>query len=859
MKPLPLAVGVVVLVFGLAVGSCGVTDAPPPELPEVHAVDPTSGPTSGGTVVTVMGRNFRSSVTVTFGGAPAPVTVESSTLAHVTTPAHSEGTVDVTVTAPGGESATASNAFTFVGPPKLTSIAPDFGSNAGGTLVTIIGSAFQNGATVSIGGAAAPGVSTKSSTSISATTPAGAAGAVDVVVTNPDTQTGTLEGGFTYVPPPTVTSVAPTSGFPAGGTAVTITGTDFVSGATVTLGGTAATGVTFNSSTSLSATTPAGVLGAVDVVVTNPDTQTGTLAGGFTYVPPPTVTSVAPTSGTTLGGAAVTISGTNFIDGATVTFGGTAATGVTVNSSTSITATTPVHTAGAADVVVTNADTQIGTLAGGFTYVPPPTVTSVAPSSGPTAGGTVVTLTGTNLIDGATVTFGGTAATGVTVNSSTSITATTPAHTAGAADVVVTNPDTQIGALAGGFTFVTERWPDFSPTTEQIEVLDYKYDGIYGSFHNTEHEVLSQPYDPAGNYLNWASKGCPHTARKVDYLGQLYFNPTTSSQDALRCHGQFVMGREPSEYFFVHADLLVELQSEDGGFQYPIRVQHEEYGSLEPGWVSAMTQGQALSVFARAYALTGDSGYLDAGAKAFANMQTPVNNGGTRASLADLDPSLSGYVFFPEWLYDPIPITLNGYIFTLLGIYDWSLVVSPSQWNARFDFEAGIKTLERILRYFDFNGYTAYDLGHLVYGLEPNVQPQYMTVHVYLLHALNSIVSNPTLQYYERVWAEKLDELNADLRITEVNFSHPTPQPAGIPVTVKISAEGGTDAEKLYEFQVKFEGEWTTKQPFSSDDTFEWMPMKPGQYDLGLFVKNEGSSQGFDNFRAIRFVITAAQ
>ncbi len=774
MKPLPLAVGVVVLVFGLAVGSCGVTDAPPPELPEVHAVDPTSGPTSGGTVVTVMGRNFRSSVTVTFGGAPAPVTVESSTLAHVTTPAHSEGTVDVTVTAPGGESATASNAFTFVGPPKLTSIAPDFGSNAGGTLVTIIGSAFQNGATVSIGGAAAPGVSTKSSTSISATTPAGAAGAVDVVVTNPDTQTGTLEGGFTYVPPPTVTSVAPTSGFPAGGTAVTITGTDFVSGATVTLGGTAATGVTFNSSTSLSATTPAGVLGAVDVVVTNPDTQTGTLAGGFTYVPPPTVTSVAP-------------------------------------------------------------------------------------SSGPTAGGTVVTLTGTNLIDGATVTFGGTAATGVTVNSSTSITATTPAHTAGAADVVVTNPDTQIGALAGGFTFVTERWPDFSPTTEQIEVLDYKYDGIYGSFHNTEHEVLSQPYDPAGNYLNWASKGCPHTARKVDYLGQLYFNPTTSSQDALRCHGQFVMGREPSEYFFVHADLLVELQSEDGGFQYPLRVQHEEYGSLEPGWVSAMTQGQALSVFARAYALTGDSGYLDAGAKAFANMQTPVNNGGTRASLADLDPSLSGYVFFPEWLYDPIPITLNGYIFTLLAIYDWSLVVSPSQWNARFDFEAGIKTLERILRYFDFNGYTAYDLGHLVYGLEPNVQPQYMTVHVYLLHALNSIVSNPTLQYYERVWAEKLDELNADLRITEVNFSHPTPQPAGIPVTVKISAEGGTDAEKLYEFQVKFEGEWTTKQPFSSDDTFEWMPMKPGQYDLGLFVKNEGSSQGFDNFRAIRFVITAAQ
>jgi hypothetical protein len=165
-----------------------------------------------------------------------------------------------------------------------------------------------------------------------------------------------------------VTSVAPTSGPAAGGTAVTITGTDFVSGATVTFGGTAATGVTFVSSTQIDATTPAHAAGAVDVTITNPDTVSGTFIDGYTYVPPPTVTSVAPTSGPDTGGTVVTITGTNFVSGATVTFGGTAATGVTFVSSTQIDVTTPAHAAGAADVVVTNPDTQSGTLSSGYTY-----------------------------------------------------------------------------------------------------------------------------------------------------------------------------------------------------------------------------------------------------------------------------------------------------------------------------------------------------------------------------------------------------------------------------------------------------------------------------------------------------------
>ena len=175
-------------------------------------------------------------------------------------------------------------------------------------------------------------------------------------------------------------------------------------------------------------------------------------AGGSSAAP--TVTAISPRSGSTNGGTAVTISGTNFASGATVTFGGTAATNVVVVSGTSITAITPAHAAGAVNVVVTDSG-QSGTLTNGYNYVSSaaPTVTKISPTSGSTNGGTAVAITGTNFASGDGVTFGGTAATNVVVVSATSITATTPAHAAGAVNVVVTNSSGQSGTLTNGYTY----------------------------------------------------------------------------------------------------------------------------------------------------------------------------------------------------------------------------------------------------------------------------------------------------------------------------------------------------------------------------------------------------------------------
>jgi hypothetical protein len=172
--------------------------------------------------------------------------------------------------------------------PTVTGVSPATGSTSGGTSVTVSGMGFQYYATVTIGGVNATGVTTVNSTTITATTGAHAAGTVDVVVRNPDNQSGSKTNAYTYgafAPPPSVTSAYPNFGPAAGGTNVTITGSSFVSGATVTFGGAAAPGVTFVNSTTLTLTTPAHATGTVNVVVQNPDSQTGTLTNGYFYGP----------------------------------------------------------------------------------------------------------------------------------------------------------------------------------------------------------------------------------------------------------------------------------------------------------------------------------------------------------------------------------------------------------------------------------------------------------------------------------------------------------------------------------------------------------------------------------------------
>ena len=334
-------------------------------------------------------------------------------------------------------------------PPVITSIDPAQGPTAGGTAVTITGENFQDGATVTIGGAAAAATFVDAN-SLSATSPAGSVGAADVVVTNPDQSSATSAGAFSYLPP-VITSIVPEEGPTAGGTLVTITGENFQDGATVTFGGVAAE-TTFIDVTSLTAILPAGAVGSVGVVVTNPDGSSATKADAFGYLPP-VITAVVPVSGSVAGGALVTITGQNFQDGATVTFGGTEAEATFVDATT-LTAILPAGAEGTVDVVVTNPDGTSATKADAFQYLAAPVVSTIDPASALTTGGTEVLITGQNFLEGATVTFGGTAAEVVNVVDANNLIVIIPAGEEGIAAVVVTNIDGSSGSLTKTFTYL---------------------------------------------------------------------------------------------------------------------------------------------------------------------------------------------------------------------------------------------------------------------------------------------------------------------------------------------------------------------------------------------------------------------
>lgn len=94
-----------------------LTQTDTPSSPTITSVQPASGPTGGGTTVTITGTDFEAGATVTFGGVAGTVTALGATTISVVTPPSSAGVVDVTVANVDTGTATSSTAFTFVSPP----------------------------------------------------------------------------------------------------------------------------------------------------------------------------------------------------------------------------------------------------------------------------------------------------------------------------------------------------------------------------------------------------------------------------------------------------------------------------------------------------------------------------------------------------------------------------------------------------------------------------------------------------------------------------------------------------------------------------------------------------------------------
>ena len=263
-----------------------------------------------------------------------------------------------------------------------------------------------------------------------------------VAATGAGSSQGEDETFLTVPHRPSVSAVGPGAGLEAGGTAVTITGSEFTHVTAVRFGAATATHFTVDSSTQITADAPAGK-GTVDVTVTTTGGASSTgPADQFSYVPlgpPPTISALSAKKGPAGGGTGVIIGGADFVGVTAVRFGSTSARSIRVESTTSISAVAPAETTGPVSITVT---TPNGTSAVSkkttFTFEAP-TVAALSVSAGPKSGGTQLTVTGSGFEVGAGLTafqFGKVSASDVECGSTTTCTVTAPpAVKVGAVDV----------------------------------------------------------------------------------------------------------------------------------------------------------------------------------------------------------------------------------------------------------------------------------------------------------------------------------------------------------------------------------------------------------------------------------------
>jgi hypothetical protein len=250
---------------------------------------------------------------------------------------------------------------------------------------------------------------------------------------------------------PTINWISPNSGPTAGGQAVRINGS-YTSVTGADIGGAYLTGVTWNG-TDVYGTTAAGGAGTYNVSVHRSNGPSpGVLGSAYTYVAPPSVSSASPSSGPIGGGNYVRIDGANMSGVTAIYFNGVAATSISNINANAVQCYAPAGAAGGCQVAVYNGYGSGSAWV--YTYVTPPSISSAAPSSGPTDASVLVSISGANLGGVTAVTFDGAASTAFATINANLVHAWSPVpHAAGGSNVVVTNAYGSAGGWI--FTYVT--------------------------------------------------------------------------------------------------------------------------------------------------------------------------------------------------------------------------------------------------------------------------------------------------------------------------------------------------------------------------------------------------------------------
>ncbi len=256
------------------------------------------------------------------------------------------------------------------------------------------------------------------------------------------------------------------------------------------------------------------------------------------------------------------------------------------------------------------------------------------------------------------------------------------------------------------------------------EITNYDYKGNYLHYNKNSVENWNVEFD---------NRGIPQTK----YTFGTFYNPSTISQYGLQHYSLFLINHDiqSKEKFLKVAKWLVDNQDRNGGWSYQFDL-HFFPGRLEKikaPWYSAIGMGMAMSVLARARYLTKDHKFTNCALKGINIFKTPVNKNGILAKFENK------YDYYEECPTEPSSYILNGFMFSLIGLYD---LFKATNDNETFKlYKSGIISLKRMLPLYDLGNRTAYDLTHYTTdGGYPNVAKWgYHVTHIHLLAAINSV------------------------------------------------------------------------------------------------------------------------
>jgi hypothetical protein len=275
--------------------------------------------------------------------------------------------------------------------------------------------------------------------------------------------------------------------------------------------------------------------------------------------------------------------------------------------------------------------------------------------------------------------------------------------------------------LRAGWWAVTGRTVDFAPQPLGRRIDPGGLGGYYCDLrHKSRHTEGGIPVDSFGELDTWV---------------------IPIAQAALGFWERRLDGEDVDRDFLFLAEWLLERgKEEQGGVVWPIEIEMPKYG-LRPGWISAMGQGQAISVLLRAHRLSGHDAYLETARAALPALCRPVAAGGTQSVVG-------GHPVLEEYPTTHPSAVLNGWIFALFGLHELALTCSDAE--ARELFERSTAGLVELLPRYDNGWWSLYSLHDT--GRPDLAKPFYQRLHPVLLEALALIHPAPSLNAYAERW-----------------------------------------------------------------------------------------------------------